>query len=492
MKKLCLIFILILSLLPIFAEDDDEKLKLAVMEFEDLSGKLSKKMLSVATEQIRSKFVASNKFIVIAKERQENAMIKQMKKESYKLCNDKNCQIPLGQALSADTILRTTITFFGGTYTITSELIDLAKEATVKGAEASFNGTEKSMKEALDSIVTQIVAREHKKESLAQTPDARACEYAKNEGTLEIWNKYIESFPNGECSFEAKERINKLKKENFEKYKKAAEKDDAEAQFNLGLCYFKGEGTTQDYSEAVKWYRKAAEQDYAEAQFNLGFCYYNGFGVTKDYSEAFKWTKKAAEQGKDMAQANIGWHYINGLGVTKDSSEAFKWYKKAAEQGNTEAQSNIGIAYSRGDGVPQNYSEAFKWTKIAAEKGNVNAQLNLGSLYVNGFGVTKDSFEAFKWIKKAAEQGNVIAQVKLGICYFQGVGISKNYSEAFKWYKKAAEQGHAVAQFNLGFCYYNGLGVAKNYSEGVKWLKKAAQQGNSKAQEALKEIEKKK
>ena len=128
MKKLCLIFIMILSLLPVFADDDDEKLKLAVMEFEDKSGQLPENTLSNATEYIRGAFVASNKFIVIAKERQEKAMIKQMKKESYKLCNDKNCQIPLGQALSADTILRTTITFFGGTYTITSELIDLAKD----------------------------------------------------------------------------------------------------------------------------------------------------------------------------------------------------------------------------------------------------------------------------------------------------------------------------------------------------------------------------
>ena len=159
MKKICAVFLILCVFFKLSADNDDEKLKLAVMEFEDLSGKLSKKMLSVATEQIRSKFVASNKFIVIAKERQEKAMIKEMKKESYKVCNDKNCQIPLGQALSADTILRTTITFLGGTYTITSELIDLAKEATVKGAEAKFDGSEKSLIPALDSIVNQILGR---------------------------------------------------------------------------------------------------------------------------------------------------------------------------------------------------------------------------------------------------------------------------------------------------------------------------------------------
>ena len=168
MKKLCLIFILILTLLPVFADGDDEKLKLAVMEFEDKSGQLSENTLSNATEYIRGAFVASNKFIVIAKERQEKAMIKQMKKESYKLCNDKNCQIPLGQALSADTILRTTITFFAKKYTITSEFIDLAKEATTKGAKATFDGSEESLNEALDSIVVQIIGRKNQKAGFQQ------------------------------------------------------------------------------------------------------------------------------------------------------------------------------------------------------------------------------------------------------------------------------------------------------------------------------------
>ena len=155
MKKFLVIMLLFCAFFRMFA-DDDEKLKLAVMEFEDISGNLTKEMLTGATEYIRGAFVASNKFIVIAKERQEKAMIAEMKKESYKECNDKNCQIPLGQALSADTILRTTINFFGGVYTITSELIDLAKEATVVGAKQKFDGSEKAFMEALDKIAERI------------------------------------------------------------------------------------------------------------------------------------------------------------------------------------------------------------------------------------------------------------------------------------------------------------------------------------------------
>lgn len=154
MKKFCAVLILFLFFIHLFA--DDGKQILAVMEFEDRSGNLSEKTLSDATEYIRGAFVSSNKFLVIAKERQEKAMIAEMKKESYKACNDKNCQIPLGQALSADTILRTTINFFGGIYTITSELIDLAKETTISGAKQNFDGSERSLMQALDRIVVQI------------------------------------------------------------------------------------------------------------------------------------------------------------------------------------------------------------------------------------------------------------------------------------------------------------------------------------------------
>ena len=44
--------------------------------------------------------------------------------------------------------------------------------------------------------------------------------------------------------------------ESAESYSLKAEQGDAEARYNLGNCYFKGEGVKQDYAEAVKWYKK--------------------------------------------------------------------------------------------------------------------------------------------------------------------------------------------------------------------------------------------
>lgn len=73
-----------------------------------------------------------------------------------------------------------------------------------------------------------------------------------------------------------------------------AGKGDAAAQFNLGLCYAKGEGVEKDDSRAVTWYRKSAEQGYAEAQLNLARCYDGGEGVPKDETEAYAYFSLAA------------------------------------------------------------------------------------------------------------------------------------------------------------------------------------------------------
>ena len=48
---------------------------------------------------------------------------------------------------------------------------------------------------------------------------------------------------------------------------------------------------------AVYWYRKAAEQGDAEAQYNLGLAYWLGDGISEDKPQAVYWWSKAAEQG---------------------------------------------------------------------------------------------------------------------------------------------------------------------------------------------------
>ncbi len=69
------------------------------------------------------------------------------------------------------------------------------------------------------------------------------------------------------------------------------------AGFTLGLtapaCAGWDEGLAAyqrgDYAAAIREWRPLAKQGVAEAQYNLGVIYDRGQGVTQDYAEAVKW-----------------------------------------------------------------------------------------------------------------------------------------------------------------------------------------------------------
>jgi uncharacterized protein len=151
---------------------------------------------------------------------------------------------------------------------------------------------------------------------------------------------------------------------------------DADAQYDLGVRYYIGEGVPQGYEQAVKWYMKAAAQGHAEAQNDLGFSYEQGEGVPQDYEQAVKWYTKAAEQGNAYAEARLGYCYHYGEGVPQDYEQAVKWYTRAAEQGHGLAQAVLGDIYEQGEGVPQDYVLAYKWKNLV----ETNYQLSLPKL----------------------------------------------------------------------------------------------------------------
>ncbi len=355
MKKIAALFLLFVSF-QLFAE----KPRIAILDFEDNSGTLSKK-LTKAQMQAERKVLSiyfrkqvRNKFIILSDSEQE-AIIKKMKKESTRLDRNQVYKIATGMGVSADKILYTTIVPFGRKYTVTSELIDLEREIfddenSMVGT-ADFDGTQESLREALRTIVDQLMGNEE--EFIPQRPkksddqfacerarslreptgwiaykkrysngicieeadreldkmgcelakerntvedwekylerhpngvcavsmeadmailklkrqkksgnggnsvsnsgisgsnnssirDAKACEYAKNENSVDAWQDYLDSFPDGECSFEAKGNIRKLKKEIDEQEKKTVAEavkyeipnDGAVAEYNMAV-----------------------------------------------------------------------------------------------------------------------------------------------------------------------------------------------------------------------------------------------------------------
>jgi hypothetical protein len=60
----------------------------------------------------------------------------------------------------------------------------------------------------------------------------------------------------------------------------------ANAQCNLGVCLYYGQGVVMNETEAAIWFARSSLQGHAKAQCNLGVCYKKGRGVPRDDAKA--------------------------------------------------------------------------------------------------------------------------------------------------------------------------------------------------------------
>lgn len=114
----------------------------------------------------------------------------------------------------------------------------------------------------------------------------------------------------------------------------AAEQGDAEAQYNLGLQYARGQGVPQDFAQAAIWFRKAADQNIAGAQYDLGVQYENGWGVPQNYEEAYFWLNLAAAKNVNglapevvTRERNDAASHLTPSDLSSNQKRAQKWFE---------------------------------------------------------------------------------------------------------------------------------------------------------------------
>ena len=149
----------------------------------------------------------------------------------------------------------------------------------------------------------------------------------------------------------------------------------------MGLTY--EDGSQKNYAEAFRWYKKGAEMDFGEAQFNVCRMTAQGLGIPPDYPEAIKWCSKLADSGDPWGQFGMGRIYENGTGVPPNLVKAFQWYLKSAEQGNPAAQLSVGVMYADGIGVQPDLVKAYMWLAVAGSGKHPDAQVALETLTSN-------------------------------------------------------------------------------------------------------------
>lgn len=153
----------------------------------------------------------------------------------------------------------------------------------------------------------------------------------------------------------------------FELILPLAQKGDREAQVNLGILYYKGQGVKKDLAKAYWWLNEAAERGNVKALNNLGLFFLKGYAVAKNIPHSIKLFEYSAQLGSQEATFILGQIYEDEM---KDLKKAFYWFKKSADAGNSNAKYRLALMYEFGEGTKRDKKKAsLIYKEIIAEGG---------------------------------------------------------------------------------------------------------------------------
>ena len=219
------------------------------------------------------------------------------------------------------------------------------------------------------------------------------------------------------------------------------EKEDPEAQCELGFSYLDGEGVPLDHYYAIEWFRRSLQKSYPPAINAMAICYRYGWGVRKDRRKEFEYKLKAGELDFRVAQNSTGNNYIAGIGCEIDIPLGNDYRKRAASGGCVMAQNDLAYDYQYGNNIERDERMADYWFERAIEGGSLGAMYNYATKKISASDVTEEELhQAFTLFKRASIMGYVPAYASLGNCYFFGKGTEKNDVEAYRWYTKLLEE----------------------------------------------------
>lgn len=229
----------------------------------------------------------------------------------------------------------------------------------------------------------------------------------------------------------------------------------------------------------AKYWDAAARGD-ADAQYNLGVCYRDGVEIAKDISCAKAWFQKAESQGHHDAEYALAALYVaeaNGDG-TAIAQNAVPLLKRASAANQVDARVLLGKLLYRGIGIDEDYEQAVKLWDEAAAVDNLEAKYCLGDYYYTGRGLFnsgKDQDKAMKMWKEASAAGNFSASRRLGEIYAKGSGLfagGKDRGKARKYLKRAIDKGDRASMRILGEMLEDS-GSLSDKKEGAEWRRRA-------------------
>ncbi len=274
----------------------------------------------------------------------------------------------------------------------------------------------------------------------------------------------------------------------------ASKKNDAWAQYFLGLRYWHGNGVEMDDSRGNRLLKKAAKASCATAWDELGHHYQfypfnSGCNSEKEgFEKAAECYRQGLALGNASSFADLAYLTEFGLGVSEDVDKAADLYERSLQLDpkNDMAHNNLAVILqtrlrnAAKIGLPVDSTtlgEMLRQFEEADRLGDGKAAFNLGGLYRDGVLMEKDLRKAYGYLETAAERGDVESRYLVGLMHEQGEGVPVTYSEAAYHYRLAALEGHEEALRRLVNLYLTGRGVSQDFDRAAFWLERMARNG---------------
>lgn len=201
-----------------------------------------------------------------------------------------------------------------------------------------------------------------------------------------------------------------------------AEKNDAQAAFNLAKLYREGSRTVEvDHVKALYWFR------------NVARTYWTKDGKTVKNAKALRYHAETASW--------IGQAYLRGEGTDQDFEKARIWFQRGIALGDAGCQYGMALMHMNGLGsVNEDLEKAIALLQAASDSEHYTAQLVLGQLVLD----QEDFVYAARLFESAAKAGRVEAFYFLAQFHEQGIGRDKSCQLATQYYKLVAESAETL------------------------------------------------
>lgn len=240
-------------------------------------------------------------------------------------------------------------------------------------------------------------------------------------------------------------------------YKKAeklllSESNNVLAFYDLGNLYSMEKSGLKDDEKSFEFYEKALQgfiQIESKAmkikpylQYQIGMMYFKGLGTSIDNQKAAEYFEKSAELGNQYAKRLLALEYISGKKFEQNIDKGISLLTECADSGDAFSCYKLGNLYLKGEIVNQDLDKAEKYLLSAED--NEFTQYALGKLYLQ-----KEKYDiekAVSYFEKSADK-NMQASCQLGRLYFFGTDdLEKCREKAMNYLNLSAEQGNEYAQ----------------------------------------------